>query len=50
MSATSSALHVVTMGRRASEATREWFAENRYQDYLCLHGLSVGMAEAFAEY
>jgi hypothetical protein len=31
-----------------SEAAREWFAENRYQDYLCLHGLSVGMAEALA--
>jgi cobalamin-dependent methionine synthase I len=33
-------------GRRASEAAREWFAENRYQDYLYLHGLSVEMAEA----
>jgi 5-methyltetrahydrofolate--homocysteine methyltransferase len=44
------ALQVVTMGRRASEAAREWFAENRYQDYLYLHGLSVEMAEAFAEY
>src|SRR5690349_17668480 len=43
-------LQVVTMGRRASEAAREWFAENRYQDYLYLHGLSVEMAEAFAEY
>ena len=31
-------------------AAREWFAENRYQDYLYLHGLSVEMAEAFAEY
>ena len=38
------------MTRRASEAAREWFAENRYQDYLYLHGLSVEMAEAFAEY
>jgi 5-methyltetrahydrofolate--homocysteine methyltransferase len=44
------ALQVVTMGRRASEAAREWFAENRYQDYLYLHGLSVEMAEGFAEY
>ena len=43
-------LQVVTMGRRASEAAREWFAENRYQDYLYLHGLSVEMAEALAEY
>jgi 5-methyltetrahydrofolate--homocysteine methyltransferase len=44
------ALQVVTMGRRASEAAREWFAQNRYQDYLYLHGLSVEMAEALAEY
>src|SRR5262244_3482311 len=44
------ALQVVTMGRRASDVAREWFAENRYQDYLYLHGLSVEMAEAFAEY
>jgi 5-methyltetrahydrofolate--homocysteine methyltransferase len=43
-------LQVVTMGSRASEAAREWFADNRYQDYLYLHGLSVEMAEAFAEY
>jgi len=43
-------LQVVTMGRRASEAAREWFADNRYRDYLYLHGLSVEMAEAFAEY
>jgi 5-methyltetrahydrofolate--homocysteine methyltransferase len=43
-------LQVVTMGRRASEAAREWFAQNRYQDYLYLHGLSVEMAEALAEY
>lgn len=43
-------LQVVTMGQRASEAAREWFAENRYQDYLYLHGLSVEMAEAMAEY
>ncbi|HEX2151835.1 MAG TPA: methionine synthase, partial [Stellaceae bacterium] len=43
-------LQVVTMGRRASEAAREWFAEDRYQDYLYLHGFSVEMAEAFAEY
>ena len=43
-------LQVVTTGRRASEAAREWFADNRYQDYLYLHGLSVEMAEALAEY
>ena len=38
------------MGHRSSEVAREWFAENRYQDYLYLHGLSVEMAEAMAEY
>jgi 5-methyltetrahydrofolate--homocysteine methyltransferase len=43
-------LQVVTMGRRASEVAREWFADNRYQDYLYLHGLSVELAEAVAEY
>ncbi len=43
-------LQVVTMGPRASQAAREWFGENRYQDYLYLHGLSVEMAEAMAEY
>jgi 5-methyltetrahydrofolate--homocysteine methyltransferase len=43
-------LQVVTMGSRASDVAREWFAADRYQDYLYLHGLSVEMAEAFAEY
>jgi len=43
-------LQVVTVGQRASEVAREWFADNRYQDYLYLHGLSVEMAEAMAEY
>jgi 5-methyltetrahydrofolate--homocysteine methyltransferase len=40
----------VTMGPRASDVAREWFADNRYQDYLYLHGLSVELAEAMAEY
>jgi 5-methyltetrahydrofolate--homocysteine methyltransferase len=43
-------LQVVTMGQRASEVARAWFADNRYQDYLYLHGLGVEMAEALAEY
>ncbi len=43
-------LQVVTVGQRASDMAREWFEENRYQDYLYLHGLSVEMAEAMAEY
>jgi 5-methyltetrahydrofolate--homocysteine methyltransferase len=43
-------LQVVTVGQKASAVAREWFEDNRYQDYLYLHGLSVEMAEAFAEY
>ena len=41
---------VVTVGQKASDTARVWFEENRYQDYLYLHGLSVEMAEAMAEY
>ena len=44
------ALQVVTMGQNASDIAREWFGEDRYQDYLYLHGLGVEMAEAMAEY
>jgi len=44
------ALSIVTVGRRASEVERQWFAEDRYRDYLYLHGLSVETAEALAEY
>jgi 5-methyltetrahydrofolate--homocysteine methyltransferase len=43
-------LQVVTVGQKASDVARIWFEENRYQDYLYLHGLSVEMAEAMAEY
>ncbi|WP_137124827.1 methionine synthase [Roseomonas sp. HF4] len=43
-------LQVVTVGQKASDMAREWFEDNRYQDYLYLHGLSVEMAEAMAEY
>ncbi|MGH9207470.1 MAG: cobalamin-dependent protein, partial [Acidimicrobiales bacterium] len=43
-------LQVVTIGRRATEVAQEWFHQDRYQDYLYLHGLSVEMAEAMAEY
>jgi 5-methyltetrahydrofolate--homocysteine methyltransferase len=43
-------LQVVTVGQKASDVARVWFEENRYQDYLYLHGLSVEMAEAMAEY
>ncbi len=43
-------LQVVTMGRNASDVANAWFKADKYQDYLYLHGLSVEMAEALAEY
>ncbi|WP_276961476.1 MULTISPECIES: methionine synthase [Ferrimicrobium] len=43
------AFHVVTMGKRVSEVAQEYFQDNRYQDYLHLHGLGVEMTEALAE-
>jgi 5-methyltetrahydrofolate--homocysteine methyltransferase len=44
------AFHIVTMGARVSEITKELFDANKYQEYLLLHGLAVEMAEALAEY
>jgi len=44
------AFHLVTMGPAVSEAARELFEGDRYQDYLYLHGFGVEMAEALAEY
>jgi 5-methyltetrahydrofolate--homocysteine methyltransferase len=41
---------VVTVGSRVSEAANELFAADSYRDYLELHGLSVQLAEALAEY
>ena len=38
------------MGHEVSERTAKLFADNRYQEYLLLHGLGVEMAEALAEY
>ncbi len=43
-------LQIVTIGQRASDVAREWFAQDRYKDYLYLHGLGVELAEALAEY
>ncbi|GAA2438083.1 methionine synthase [Streptomyces macrosporus] len=43
-------LQMVTVGNRISEATAELFAADSYRDYLELHGLSVQLAEALAEY
>jgi 5-methyltetrahydrofolate--homocysteine methyltransferase len=44
------AFHIVTMGQRVSDVTAALFAENKYQEYLLVHGLGVEMAEALAEY
>jgi len=41
---------VATMGTRATERERELFAADKYTEYLLLHGLSVEMTEALAEY
>ncbi|MFF4226866.1 methionine synthase [Streptomyces abikoensis] len=43
-------LQVVTVGSRIGEATAKLFASDSYRDYLELHGLSVQLAEALAEY
>ncbi len=44
------ALQVVTMGSRISEITNQLFEANDYRRYLELHGLSVQLTEALAEY
>jgi 5-methyltetrahydrofolate--homocysteine methyltransferase len=41
---------IVTMGPAVSERTAKLFADDRYQEYLLLHGVGVEMAEALAEY
>jgi 5-methyltetrahydrofolate--homocysteine methyltransferase len=41
---------VVTVGSRIGEETARMFQANAYRDYLELHGLSVQLAEALAEY
>ncbi|WP_328904714.1 methionine synthase (plasmid) [Streptomyces sp. NBC_00441] len=43
-------LQIVTVGSKIGEATAELFASGSYRDYLELHGLSVQLAEALAEY
>ncbi|NUK62971.1 methionine synthase [Streptomyces lunaelactis] len=43
-------LQIVTVGNRIGEATAELFESDSYRDYLELHGLSVQLAEALAEY
>jgi 5-methyltetrahydrofolate--homocysteine methyltransferase len=44
------AFQLATMGPRVSVATGELFAKNAYREYLELHGLSVQLTEALAEY
>ncbi len=44
------AFQLATMGSRISGATAELFAKNAYREYLELHGLSVQLTEALAEY
>ncbi|MFJ6898540.1 methionine synthase [Streptomyces hokutonensis] len=41
---------IVTVGNRIGEETAKLFESNSYRDYLELHGLSVQLAEALAEY
>jgi 5-methyltetrahydrofolate--homocysteine methyltransferase len=41
---------LVTVGTKISQATGELFAKDAYRDYLELHGLSVQLTEALAEY
>ncbi|MFJ8012170.1 methionine synthase [Streptomyces sp. NPDC096339] len=43
-------LQVVTVGSRIGEATAKLFESDSYREYLELHGLSVQLAEALAEY
>jgi 5-methyltetrahydrofolate--homocysteine methyltransferase len=43
-------LHLVTMGRPIADYANELFAKDAYRDYLEVHGLSVQLTEALAEY
>ncbi|MEW1689559.1 methionine synthase [Streptomyces sp. NPDC091265] len=43
-------LQVVTVGSKIGGETAKLFEANAYRDYLELHGLSVQLAEALAEY
>ncbi len=44
------ALQLVTVGQPISEYAAKLFARNAYRDYLEVHGLSVQLTEALAEY
>jgi 5-methyltetrahydrofolate--homocysteine methyltransferase len=44
------AFQLVTVGARISEAAADLFAKNAYREYAELHGLSVQLTEALAEF
>jgi 5-methyltetrahydrofolate--homocysteine methyltransferase len=44
------AFQIVTMGDEISRRTAELFEQDRYEEYLLLHGIGVEMTEALAEY
>ena len=41
---------LVTMGNRVSEFAADLYAKNEYREYLEIHGLSVQLTEALAEF
>jgi 5-methyltetrahydrofolate--homocysteine methyltransferase len=43
-------MHLVTMGQPIADYAAELFAKDAYRDYLEVHGLSVQLTEALAEY
>ncbi|MCB0922696.1 MAG: methionine synthase, partial [Actinobacteria bacterium] len=43
-------LQLVTMGSAVDRAAAQLFEKNAYRDYLELHGMSVQLTEALAEY
>ena len=43
-------IQLVTVGDKATEVAEQLRAENKYQDYLYLHGFGVESAEALAEF
>jgi 5-methyltetrahydrofolate--homocysteine methyltransferase len=42
--------YVVTIGEAIGLRTHEWYGVNRYHDYMMLHGFSVEVTDALAEY
>ncbi|MGP7961080.1 methionine synthase [Sanguibacter sp. A247] len=43
-------VQLVSIGARVNDVTAALFADNKYREYMELHGLSVQMTEALAEY